>query len=136
MTGHVHQVFCEKLLLEELGDVPEPETYGHLAPGSVTPLDDLYGERHGVSLLGVSRAPTTRGIPGPGAYSYIPSRSVTPPLEEPYGEDHDAPLPGMSCALTTRGDPEPGTYGYISPPSDEAYHDGEDCDAPVGSAQA
>lgn len=103
-------------------DVPEPETYGHIPPASVT-SSEMYGEEpRGAPLPGVSRVPTARGVPEPGTYGHIPPGSVTPP-SEPYGEDRDAPLPGVSRAPTARG---PGiTPRYPSGPGALDYDDAE-----------
>jgi hypothetical protein len=100
--------------------VPEPGTYGHIPPGSVTtPSEGAYGEERGAPLPGVSRAPTGRGVPEPGTYGHIP-----PPSEEPYGEERGAPLPGVSRAPTARG--APGiTPRYPSGPGALDYDDAE-----------
>ena len=105
-------------------DVPEPETYGHIPPASMTPSEEYGEEPRGASLPGVSRVPTARGVPEPGTYGHIPPGSVTPP-SEPYGEDEDrdAPLPGVSRAPTARG---PGiTPRYPSGPGALDYDDAE-----------
>jgi hypothetical protein len=92
----------------EPSGIPEPETSGHIPPGSLT-SEDMYDPRD-APLPGVSRAPTGRGAPTPGAYEpgtygHIPPGSVTQPSEEPYGEERGAPLPGVSRAPTSRGVP-------------------------------
>lgn len=50
-------------------EMPEPGTYGHIPPGSVTPVSEEppyeFGEEpRGAPPAGMSRAPTTRGAPG------------------------------------------------------------------------
>ena len=86
----------------------------HLPPGSVTPSDDLYGEPRRVPLPGVSRAPTTSGVPGPGAYGHIPSGSVTPPSEGPLAR---TVMPRSRHVTRSDGKGCPRTWGLRSYPS-------------------
>ena len=103
--------------------IPEPETQGHIPPGSLT-SEDMYGEDpRGAPLPGLSRAPTGRGAHEPGAYGHIPG-SVTQPSEGLYGEERGAPLPGVSRAPTSRG--VPGfTPRYPSGPGPLDFDDAE-----------
>ncbi|KAH9993287.1 hypothetical protein BJV74DRAFT_884401 [Russula compacta] len=99
-------------------EIPEPETFGHIRPRSLTPpSEESLGEiPRGIPDMEVPGAPTTRGVPEPETQGRIRPRSLTPSLEESLGEiprgipDMDVPVPG---APTTRGVPEPETQGHI-----------------------
>ena len=100
-----------------LEEVPEPETFGHIRPRSLTPpTEESFGEiPRGIPGMEVPGAPTTRGVREPETQGHI--RELTPPSEglpEEAGEmSRDAPVPGLSRAPTTRGVHEPQTQGHI-----------------------
>jgi hypothetical protein len=93
---------------EEIPEIPEPETYGHIpsvteeeepyeAPRSPTLPGDV---PRGAPTPGLSRAPTTRGVPG-------------------------APIPGVSRAPTTRDIPRGAIPRVPSGPGRLDYDDAE-----------
>ena len=106
--------------------IPEPETYGHIRPGSLTtaseeyepPIDEPYGypgpglsragTARGAPGPGVSRAGTARGAPGAGVSPTGTARGALEPGLSPTGTARGAPDSGLSPAGTTRGAPGPG----------------------------